>query len=106
MREFEPPAGYQGLRLLSYGKTMYGLGSAVDVVDLIERERFVILGMEGFNTDGRALVALVEFIADFSGINGSWPERTRTSAHEARRVLQIWNVGLEPEFVLISTASE
>lgn len=57
----------------------------------------VILGFEGFRTDGASLEPLLEYIADFSGIQGSPADRVVRTAEAALIVLAKWEGG--PEFI-------
>jgi hypothetical protein len=88
---------FNGLRLLS-GKAVYvGIGSATDAVEWFRRRSLVILGMDGFKTNGIVIQALEEYIADFSDVSGSPDERSAASAEAAIQILGLWGRG--PEFV-------
>ena len=97
MSEDELIHGFDGLRLLSGNAVYIGIGSATDAVEWFRQRSMVILGMEGLTTDGRALQALLEYIADFSDVSGSPNERIAASAEAAVRILREWSRG--PEFV-------
>jgi hypothetical protein len=63
----------------------------------LREHRAVILGFEGFRTDGRSLVPLLDYIADFSAIQGSAADRVAKTAQAALVVLAKWKGG--PEFI-------
>ncbi|SRR6266851_3518604 len=87
----------RGLFLQSASKTLVGVGTAGEAVKWLHDRQAVILGFEGFRTNGFALTPLLEYIADFSTIEGSRAERVARSAEAALRVLANWQRG--PEFV-------
>jgi hypothetical protein len=87
----------EGLKLLSGNEVYIGIGAATDAVEWFRQRSIVILGMEGFTTDGRALQALLDYITDFSSLSGSPDERIAASAEAAVRILREWSRG--PEFV-------
>jgi hypothetical protein len=97
MSEDELIHGFDGLKLLSGNDVYIGIGVATDTVEWFRQRYMVILGMESFTTDGRALQRLLEYIADFSDVSGSPNERIAASAEAAVRVLREWSRG--PEFV-------
>ena len=97
MSEDELIHGFDGLRLLSGNEVYIGIGAATDAVEWFRQRSMVILGMEGFTTDGRALQALLEYIADFSDVSGSPDERIAASAEAAKQILSLWGRG--PQFV-------
>jgi len=90
-----------GLVLLSRGVLLIGVGCLEYAIAQIEVRGLVILGMDGFRTDGVALAPQLDFIADFGEIDGSWSERTRQSCQSARLIAAAWNNGTEfVEFIL------
>jgi hypothetical protein len=97
MSEDELIHGFDGLRLLSGNEVYIGIGAATDAVEWFRQRSMVILGMEGFTTDGRALQPLLDYITDFSSLSGSPDERIAASAEAAVRILRDWSHG--PEFV-------
>jgi hypothetical protein len=86
-----------GLLLTSGGALYIGIGGAANAVAALQRNSIVVLGMEGFNTDGRSVVPLLDYIADFSSLSGSWESRVQSSALAARNILDAWQPG--PMFV-------
>jgi hypothetical protein len=60
------------------------------LIDLAESVGLVVMGLDGLQADGAVVVPMMDFIADFSGIAGSWEERVRVSASAARDVLAAW----------------
>src|SRR2546422_6666095 len=88
---------FNGLRLLSGNAVYVGIGSAKAAVEWFRRRSLVILGMDGFKTDGIVIQALEEYIADFSDLSGSPDERIEASAETAIQILNEWARG--PEFV-------
>jgi hypothetical protein len=66
-------------------------GNTLDkFVDIAEELGLVILGLDGFRMDGAVVVPLMDFIADFSSIVGSWTTRVHTSASVTREVSRDW----------------
>src|SRR5680860_379813 len=61
------------------------------LVDLAEKQGLVILGLDGFQQNGAAVVPLLEFNADFSSIVGPWAERVHASALATRDLLNDWS---------------
>ena len=74
-------SGRRGLFLVTPNTTLVGLGSAEEAVTWLREHHAVILGFEGFRTDGASLEPLLEYIADFSGVEG----RPRIASHERQR---------------------
>lgn len=58
----------------------------------------MLLAFEGFRTDGVSLMPLLEYIADFSAIEGSPADRVAKTAEAALVVLENWK-GVPPEFI-------
>jgi hypothetical protein len=59
----------------------------------IEAQSFVVLGFDGFTTDGEWLIPSLEHIADFSRLldnRTDWDACVRESIEESRRVLGRW----------------
>lgn len=73
-----------------YGMVLVPLRDCAQLVDALEKNGLVILGLEGFRRLGRAVQPDSEFIADFSSLADLPHERgVKTSALEARRFLQL-----------------
>ncbi len=87
----------RGLSLRSGDKVLVGIGFAEEAVLWFKHRGAIILGFEGFRTDGASLYALLEYIADFSAIRGAPEERVGRCADAALMVLRKWDHG--PEFV-------
>lgn len=83
--------------LVSGADVYVGIGSAVEAVSMYRHRNEVILGFEGFRTDGRFLDADLDLVADLSSVSGSWDERVRRAEVEAIEILERW--GSRPEFV-------
>lgn len=60
------------------------------LIDLAEESQLVILGLDGFKMDGAVVLPLLDFIADFSSVEGSWESRVKESARVAREVSRAW----------------
>jgi hypothetical protein len=84
--------------LVTPNTTLVGLGSVEEAVAWLRENRAVILGFEGFRTDGISLVPLLDYIADFSAIEGSPADRVAKTAEAALVVLSRWRGG-GPEFI-------
>lgn len=50
----------------------------------------VIIGMEGFTTDGSSIIPTLDFIADFGDVSGDWHERVQASNAAAILVAARW----------------
>ena len=87
----------RGLFLVTPNTTLVGLGSAEEAVTWLREHHAVILGFEGFRTDGASLEPLLGYIADFSGVEGSPADRVARTAEAALIVLTKWKGG--PEFI-------
>lgn len=79
-----------GLALCSNGHRYPGVGALHDALDRIAEHDFVIIGLEGLNTDGVHISASLAHIADFSSIEGTRSERVRDSIEESRLLLERW----------------
>lgn len=60
------------------------------MVQLVEAQSLVVLGLDGFHLDGAFVVPSMDHIADFSDIVGSWDSRVHQGAAAARQVVQDW----------------
>jgi hypothetical protein len=84
--------------LMLWGNELFvGLEVASKVIEFFRSRGDVILGFEGFNTDGAHLMPQMDFITDFSSIDGTWLERVERSADAAILVMFKWRPG--PQFV-------
>lgn len=93
----ELAAVINGPLLLWSNEVFVGLDVASQAIELFRSRGDVILGFEGFNTDGVRLMPQLDFITDFSSIDGTWLERAQRSADAATSVLSNWRPG--PQFV-------
>jgi hypothetical protein len=57
----------------------------------------VILGMEGFATDGSQIVPLMDYITTSFPLQGTWDEQVDSTASTALRIVEAWGEG--PEFI-------
>lgn len=82
----------QGLVLRS-GTTLYpSVTTAIDALEWLEAHNAVVLGFDGFDTDGRHLLVRLDRIADFSlDLPADWSERVRQTIRAARFTLAEWN---------------
>jgi hypothetical protein len=93
--EFRALAAESGIELRRDPDVIMTPTSSLDeFIDLAEGLGLVILGLDGFRLDGAVVVPLLDFIADFSAIEGSWASRVRASASEAR-LARDWEAGTE-----------
>jgi hypothetical protein len=98
-----PPA-ILGPLLLS-GETVYfGRGCLGTVVEFCFKSSLVVLGMEGFITNGSFITPCIDFIADLSEIEGHWKDRVRMSRDAANAVIKQWNEQSGFEFVEFEVA--
>lgn len=93
------PEEFPGLVLLSGGSVYVGCGHAYLAVSRLEECGIVVLGMEGFRTDGTSIEPLADFVADLSDIEGLWKDRIRESCGAAMRILDQWSRMSSLEFV-------
>lgn len=91
-------ANVPAMRLISSGGAVYfGIGQADQVAAWLVDHDVVILGIEGFACDGKAIHSLTEYIADFSDIEGVRSERLAVSRRASEKILSQWTA--EVEFV-------
>jgi hypothetical protein len=89
--EFRALASAHGLELRPGFDVVVAPASSLSaLIDLAEGLDLVILGLDGFNLDGAVVVPLLDFIADFSAIEGTRSSRVHASASEARVVIREW----------------
>lgn len=69
-------------------------------IDLVATHQLVILGLDGFKLDGSVVVPLMDYIADFGEIAGSWASRVHASAGAAREVVGQW--GPMPDLIEVT----
>lgn len=69
---------------------------------LIDLAEDLDLGLDGFQMDGTVVVPLIDFIADFSSIDGPWASRVHASASTARNTARAW--GPMPDLVEVALA--
>lgn len=101
MREFfdELTKGNRGLFLLAAGNVYVGIGDAQKAIHFLADRGVVILGFEGFTTDGVHLQASVDYIADLTLTGASAEARVKESAENALRILESWSTQGGPAFV-------
>jgi hypothetical protein len=83
----------EGLALRTAGGLYPSLKLAVVSLDWLEAQSLIVLGFDGFTTDGEWIIPSMEHIADFSDILDEpldWAERVRRSIDASRRVLAQW----------------
>lgn len=85
-----PPA-VSGPLLLSGGSVYFGRGCLGEAIEYCFNSDLVIIGMEGFLTDGSSITPTTEFIADLSDIDGPWENRVRISRDAAAAVISQWS---------------
>lgn len=101
--EFSALAAARGVELRTDADVVVVSGDTLDrLVDLVEDQDLVILGLDGFRVDGEVVVPQIDFIADFSSIGGPWPARVRASALASREVTRGW--GPMPDLVEVTLA--
>ena len=84
------------MRLLSSGGTIYfGIGQAEEVAAWLADHGVIILGVEGFACDGKAIQPLTDYIADFSAIEGERSERLAVSRQATAKILSQWSRDVE-----------
>lgn len=86
-----------GLWLLSGSSAYVGIGHANAIADWLCERGLVILGLEGFVSDGVRIKPLTEYVADFSELSGSLEDCLDESKRAALAVLEDWKHG--PQFV-------
>jgi hypothetical protein len=89
----------RGLLLWSAGDVYIGAGWARDFVQWINQRSELIVRLEGFESDGRAIRPLLDYIADIPDTNGTSVERVTASTQLALRVLSEWERMGGPEFI-------
>jgi hypothetical protein len=95
-------ANLSGLVLRSPNSTLIGIGVLREAIDVLRKHGLVILGMEGFRTDGRRIIPMVQFVADFSQLQSAGRRLVDDSAAAALRVAAHWTDG--PQFVEFQVA--
>lgn len=83
----------KGLVLRTGSGALYpSVGAAIAALDWLEAHNAVVLGFDGFDTDGRYLRPRLDRIADFSqDLPADWTERVRLTISAARSTLAAWN---------------
>lgn len=84
-----------GLVLFS-GKAFYpSVRAMLDALEEVSSRGYVILGLEGLNTDGVHVTPSLDHIADFSSIHGTRGDRAERSIVAARSLLEQWLGGVQ-----------
>jgi hypothetical protein len=90
--------------MLTSGDNIYlGRARVAEALEWLHAQGLVVLGMEGFSTDGRYVLPSLDHVADFSEIDGTWPERVAASHQAAITVISLWDDAVP--FVQIETES-
>jgi hypothetical protein len=84
------------LLLLSSTNLLIGIETVTKLIPLLRRRNFVVLGLDGFSTDGRSIKPS-EYLADFSEI-----ESAEESYEALSRVVSFWLAEGGPDFVEIT----
>ena len=85
--------GIDGPVMLWSNEVLIGRGSAVDAIHFYRSRGDVILGFEGFDTDGTVRTPRMDCIADLSSIDGSWSDRQDRSVEAALAIVYRWVPG-------------
>jgi hypothetical protein len=85
--------------LVSAGDPYIGIGFARDFIAWARAQSRVVVGLEGFNTDGRSLYPLLDYIANVPEERLSTADPANSSADSALRILAEWERTGGPEFV-------
>jgi hypothetical protein len=83
--------GIAALCLLSGDSVYFGIGRAADIATWIADQGMVILGMEGFRCDGKSVIQLSAFVADFGSLTGPRAERVVAARKACLEVLSRWS---------------
>jgi hypothetical protein len=85
----------RGIEVLEHPNGIFrvALAQLPETILLVQEFNLVVLGLDGLLLDGAVIVPLIDFIADFSAIAGSWEHRVRDSASQASEVVTVWGVG-------------
>lgn len=84
--------GIEGLVLKSGSSCYPSVGAALSALDWLEAHNCVVLGFEGFSTDGHTLRPRLDRIADFSEeLPAPWRDRVRKSIAASRTILAQWD---------------
>ena len=78
-------------------EVLVAVGAAADAIDAYRARGIVILGFEGFDTDGRHLLPRLDCISDFSSIDPTAVDAVHRSADSAIAALSA--LSPEPQFV-------
>jgi hypothetical protein len=89
----------RGLLLWTAGDLYCGAGFARDFVRWIQQRSEVITRLEGFETDGRGIRPLLDYIANIPDTVASLSEKSQVSTKLALRVLDEWERTGGPQFI-------
>ena len=98
------PPNFRSLFLVSAGNVYVGRRGLDEYLSWIRDQEQVVLGFEGFQTDGYWIIPLIDFIADLSSIDGSWEERVAKSGDAAKKIVDLW--GPAVQFVSVNGITE
>jgi hypothetical protein len=76
--------------LCSAGKRYPSIQTALDCLDWIESNGFVIVGFDGLNLVANRIRPSLDHIADFSSNEGPWDARVAMSVAASRDLLTRW----------------
>lgn len=84
-----------GIVLRSDNKVYPSVSAALEAINWLESNSYIVLGIDGLGFDGQAIHTRFDAIADSlpikpMAITGSWDERVRTTAEAARETLTHW----------------
>jgi len=80
----------KGPILCAAGRHYPSIQTALDCLDWIESQGFVILGFEGLNAVAQGIQPSLDHIADFSSIEGHWDVRVAAVRRARRDLLAKW----------------
>lgn len=85
-----PPA-IPGPLLLSDRSVYFGRSCLMGVAEYCLNNGFVIMGLEGFVTDGSSITPVTDFIVDLSEIDGTFENRVQASFDAAITIIRQWS---------------
>lgn len=93
----ELASGIDGPVMVWRNEVLVGAGAAGDAVNFFRSRGDVILGFDGFDTNGRSLFPRLDYIADLSSIDDAVADAAERAADAALAILAKWGPG--PQFV-------
>ena len=89
------------MRLYSGSLEFIGIGSAIDELRRLAENGDIVVGLEGFLTDGRTIQPMMDYIAPIATEDAQPNDRPSRAFERASKVLSHWQEG--PMFVVITT---